>query len=272
MRGAGWYAGRMADEIKPLTSKIEDWLSKQGCLLECRTHDAFERVGFGTQVSTYINNSDGVPREIDVLAQTGYHCGTHSYVSVNFVCECKYSANFPWVVMDSKPAFKLFRYFDMLPRSVHLRELKLPWQVGCYHFSENSCFGHTVLQAFRPNDKPDLAYQSLHKIANAAWDLARDPKQGDSSLFPANHAAYVFPCIVVDAPLFVATLDADQQRFTVREVNRYRLAWAGAAGGTLVDILRADDLEAYAIDCRKTTEQMGDALIKSLRDSNVDGW
>jgi hypothetical protein len=242
----------MANTNNNLTRKVEDWLGHEGYRLEYITQKALADTGLTTVMSNYFESADGSLREIDVTASE-HHFGTDKAVSVRLMCECKYSVDKPWILLQSGMPANLFCDWLSLPKSPALHEISENYIEKCerflcnsWHFSRDQYFAHNLVQAFRKNNR-DVAFDSLKKISNAAWDYVETPhRRGKSAYLVA------IPSIIVDAPLFWASFSYNDNKFVAREVPYGRLSWGGCRNGTLVDIVHVSALNEYAQAIRNT--------------------
>lgn len=238
-----------------LSTKVADWLAKEGYVLEFRTHQAFQRAGLHATMGHYLDDPAGNQREIDVTVLVE---GTepNAPTLIRVLCECKYSSDKPWVLLDSGLRANMFADWHSLPQSPNLRA-KAPhieevarWLVDSWHFSLDRTFAHSLLQVFRSGNR-DVAYDSLRKISNAAWDWTEYAARSDTT-----RCFIAIPTLVVDAPLFSARYAADEGRFMVNEVSMGRLSWSGCRGGTVVDVVAARALNEYAEALKETCSRL----------------
>lgn len=104
-----------ANDHESLDSKVLDWVNKQGCSLEMRVAQIFEKAGFEvSQFESYLDAQTSELREIDVVASINRQIDAIN-VSVALFVECKYLRN-PWVVFTSSRRFGPFSYFSRILR------------------------------------------------------------------------------------------------------------------------------------------------------------
>src|SRR5262245_28454562 len=106
----------METEKLSLESQIVGWLAKEGYRLEYQTHHAFNAAGLDAVMSHYVTNADGKPREIDVSASVSDFQKKPPIV-VRVLCECKYSAGTPWVLLQSDLEANLLADWHGLPKA-----------------------------------------------------------------------------------------------------------------------------------------------------------
>jgi hypothetical protein len=234
---------------------VENWLNSHGCRLEYRTYMAFRRNAMlgDSGLGMYVESESGEAREIDVYTcdmKHGDNFDSHLFVWV--ICECKYSKGMPWVLMQGN-LYKSGYFTDWLhtPRSAALQKPNFSQEEveelrKSFHFAEGTYLAHNVLQADlgqkqAKSKQLDYAYDALRKISYGAWDLIR---RGES--LGANIYEVVFPCLVVDGPLFCAIFNPDTKQFQAIRIPYGRVCWQGCRNGTNVDVVCADALDEYA--------------------------
>lgn len=78
-----------ANDHESLDSKVLDWVNKQGCSLEMRVAQIFEKAGFEvSQFESYLDAQTSELGEIDVVASTNNQIDAIN-VSVALLVECK---------------------------------------------------------------------------------------------------------------------------------------------------------------------------------------
>ena len=248
-----------------LKKNIEGWLQTEGYPLEMRTAAAFLKEGFDTrQGDHYLDPEKPVSREIDVVAdltETEPHWST-----VTFVCECKGSPRFPWVLFTSE-------HLQMHPkaRTLMICASKVARRaVGKIcdldDFDEfpvlqaESVLGYALRQAL--SDKRDDAYAALMTVTKAAVARVEEADEVVEGL--PTRSGCALPLIVIAAPLFSCGLNPDRT-FDLQEIKRGTIVWRDRTIGrstTFIDVVTEDELPRYAADAKKT----GVAMINYLRD------
>jgi hypothetical protein len=243
-----------------LTESLIEWLSSEGYVLEYKTLHALRAAGMNATMGFHINSRDGVPREIDVtsLAVAAKNQDAQCLYVIRLICECKYTAEKPWVILQSGLASGLPQDWQSLPHSKGIDEVgtilsRNPrFAEGLWHFAPRQHVGHTITQAFR-KDNRDHAFSSLQKVANAAWDwVLLDGHNGTSVNL------ICIPAIVLQGDLFEAWCPKGNDRFEVRQVPYGRLAWTGAQNGTMIDVVTQSGLDAWAKMVSKTVAGLFD--------------
>jgi hypothetical protein len=244
---------------------VAEWLEKEGYRLEYLAHSAFQGTGLHAEMSYHVNTPEGKPREIDVMASDFSNHPSSGLTEVKVLCECKYSKEKPWVLLISDLKSDLSRDWRALPKSANTRihgpdHLRVPLE-QCWHFTPGHPLAHNLVQAFR-KDNRDQAFNSLQKIANAAWDCAEAPARASAA---STLHVVVIPCLIVQAKLLLARYDGDVKLFTVTEVPYGRFLWSGCRSGTLVDVVHVSALPSYARIVKETMKTVL-AVVPSLVD------
>jgi hypothetical protein len=258
----GEPAGTPNDRAK---AAVETWLNSHGSRLEYRTYMAFRKyVPFGTAgLGQYVHSDSEDPREIDAYTYcTASADDLNSAVSLRVLCECKYSKDKPWVLLyGNRNRSSWITDWFHTPRSAALKlHPKFSQQetmelTKTFHFTQGQWLAHTITQTHLDPDNlasqgqkqngkckhPDYAYDALRKITYAAWDFVK----GGEALCDRMYEM-VFPCLVVDGPLFDATFDPKTEQFHATRIKYGRVCWQGCHNGTNVDVVCAEFLEEYA--------------------------
>ena len=84
-----------------LRDQVLKWLGGEGYPLEFRTANTFRKNHFAVSQGMFVTDIEsGKPREVDVIAhETTYRADQH--LRIEYVVECKYSKDSPWVVFSS---------------------------------------------------------------------------------------------------------------------------------------------------------------------------
>ncbi len=230
-----------------LKAKVEKWLNRKGFPLEYKTYAAFARRPIQTGLGSYIESKEGKMREIDVFAYET-HSSAQYMAHVRVICECKYSRKKPWVLLyGNREKADLHGHWLHTPRS---KTLEFPPQFNdeirdglarTIHFQEGFQVAHNLTQVLTDSDQ-DRAYDALRKVCHAAWDFIEvwEPR------FTTKCYEMVFPCIVVDAPVYAASYDVKDERVNVKQIKFGRVCWQGRPPGTNVDVVHSSALETYA--------------------------
>lgn len=239
-------------------------MNSQGFRLEYRAFAALWRRFPGhCRLDDYFVSADGAPCEIDVTAQLSHWQIQRGYgFLLRVLCECKYSKSKPWVLLygNSDPSWLISDWLHV-PRTAALRDMpKLSEEQAkelqkAFHFSEGIWLAHSIVQAHTDGeqDRRGRAFDSLRKIAHAAWEFLDTAAAGATKLY-----GMAFPCLVLDGPLYAASFDPTTEKVQAREISYGRLCWTGCQNGTTVDVVRADAVEEYA-------EKLNESFITIMR-------
>src|SRR5262245_35764488 len=196
-----------------LTSKISDWLSREGYPLEFRTARLFRDSGFSVHQGDFVQDStSGKIREIDVVAKVQFNVGEH-LLRISNVVECKWSADKPWVMFTSSrsiaPSACIAQTICSELGSVLMwcaaGEKRL-YSAAAFNSPLSPAFGGR--QAFSSGN--DMVFSTLQSVSAAARSYADrhdHPKSPSAKL--SRVAEIVFPVIVIQGLLFEASIDAE---------------------------------------------------------------
>jgi hypothetical protein len=250
-----------------LLARVGSWLESEGYPLEFATAAEFRRVGLDVRQAEYTKQSGDRPRrEVDVVAHLTRR-GV-SNLRIEFVVECKWSAEKPWVLFASPdgmtPAACVTQSFGS-----QLAEL-LAWkEAGCSDLAKMSLFrqlGRTSFggrQAF--SKSADVVFDALRAVTGNAYALARE--YDGTAVRPQRNGlpewgTMTVPVIVVEGRLFEAFDSGGTMG--LEEVDASRVHFRGAEGRghgiATVHIVRANALRGF-VD-RWATE--ADLLLQRL--------
>lgn len=248
----------MENKPESLSERLSSWLAKQGYALEFASHHAFKKAGFNPLLGTYISNPEGVLREIDISLTEELREDGRIPIEIRLCCECKYSKDRPWLLIDSNEKGDMQQSWHNLPHSPslegavsHGHVFTSQWGLNqTEHFRDQQRWSHSLIQGLgkEGGDNRDDAFNALRKIADAAWDWAEEW----SRLHNFRTLTVVVPCIIVDGELFRANFNPSESRFDVEPIESGRLLWSGCRGGTLVDVVQATALDKYAKSLRQS--------------------
>jgi hypothetical protein len=253
----------------PLIGKVGDWLNRQGYPLEFSTAAAFHQAGFRTHQGLYVDDSESA-REIDVVATQDLKSG-RSLIRVEFVIECKWSADKPWVVFASKHSRMAKSACVAQTLGSRAGRAVLWAKAGDDALHSIGIFDTPVLpgfggrQAFSENR--DVVFDALKSVASLSHSRAVEYDRNASS--PSDHLDFVVvivPVVVLKGRLFVAQYDEGTGRMAVDEALRARIHWRGSDKWkliTTIDVVTEGLLEQYAIQARKDV----DVLLPVMSDS-----
>lgn len=270
------------DTSPDLLTKVGAWLETEGYPLEFATASAFHKAGFNVLQAEYTKATpQRVRREVDVVAHlTARDTGI---LRVEFVVECKWSADKPWVFFCGGRGMTIAASATQTMGS-RLAEL-LMWKeagnpamakLGMFSSTGQSAFGGR--QAFTKS--ADLVFDVLRAVTSNCRTLAdaydRDVDRAIArAQLPANAVA-MFPVIVVEGRLFEAR--AAVQGLDLEEVPQTRIHFRGAEHHryaiATVDVVRADHVEKFvrerAADSKALLGILSSALTE-LRARVLDG-
>lgn len=257
-----------------LSSKVYDWLLKEGYPLEYFTASTFSECGFLTEQGAYIDDGVGGAREIDVLASKSLHSeqGNSVLVRAYTVAECKWTKKKPWVCFTSGRG--------MIPSAIIAQTISS--ELGETAFWANA--GHQALHKlplFAAPEKPayggrqalgdsqDRFYASIRSVVTASMRLAtKYNKYENPNGFP-RCAVAIFPLIVIDGNLFEASYHSDEDNIALREVQSSRLQWRGEANSPIrpnVDIVTKSGLADFVSQRSRDF----DALLEVLKTTSLE--
>ena len=237
-----------------LDVKVSNWLSEQGYPLEFETADQLRLAGLQSRLGMYFDASDGTSREIDVMGYTDPVSSTQdgfTSISAQVVVECKWSRNAPWVILCQEEHRSLV---ELLSMAIMSKEAMAGWMLnlcqgkiesrdsGCLQFPSLQNAGYSVVQALRQGNR-DVPYNAITKVISAARAISQRPgvllkRFEDLTSLPMRAWHFVVPCIVLNAPLYVASYAATKTGFTLRQVDWGRIHWMSEAPSAVTVVTR----------------------------------
>lgn len=259
----------MSEPKKPLHTKVEQWLDNQGYRLEHVAFHAFKKAALLAGLGYFVESGEEKPREIDAYAHSGViKLPSNRLLDVRVLCECKYSKDYPWVLMQTDLPRDTRDTWTALPKSSSLQHYNVEIAKHAITLQKAPLFrreapvAYSLRQArINAKDNRDDAYDSLRKICNAAWDAADLHTLLEGQ--PVNHI--VIPCLVVEAPLLEARFNPERGDFETSEVTYGRVLWSGCNAGTLVDVVHASALDQYASELDGTFRLLSDVVNALLQ-------
>src|SRR2546430_17242027 len=103
-----------------IEDEVRKWLAKEGYRLEYLAHRAFSKVGLRAVLGGYVEGAEGKTREIDVTVFS--EVPDENLVHARALCECKYSAESPWVLLATGLAADLWADWVSTPQSKPLAQ------------------------------------------------------------------------------------------------------------------------------------------------------
>jgi len=217
-----------------LEAKVTKWLLREGYPLEYTTANSFHRAGFSVHQGIHVRTStEEKPREIDVVASAD-HRDDENLIRVEYIAECKWSRDRPWVVFTSR--FGHMGSAACINQTIasDLGRAALWLEAGDRRlsrlevFATPACPGFGGRQAF--SDSRDVFYGTVQSLVGACY--ARMESHNDHRLEGVSlpeSAVVAFPLIVIDRSLFEACAQGLDSDLAVRSVDSARLHWRGSA-------------------------------------------
>ena len=239
---------------------VKKWFTKHGYPLELQTARHFQTGGFDVAHSSFYKDPEtGKLREIDVVASRDLPGGKW-WIRVTFVVECKAGQNQSWVLLGSPTA-----PVDGIGRlTVGIRS-KRAGTLGPY-LRRRSPVGTVDLwkRSQRParglvrvgNGNEDVAYAAittLVKAATAQLAFAETLEETGEQV-----AEFVFPVLVVDAPLYRISLDVAGE-VAFEEIPAGTVSWRHPSSNrhlTVIDIVTLADLPAFVREASECAVQI----------------
>lgn len=190
--------------MSDLPRKVVEWLESTGFPLEMEAAAAFRFAGFEVRQSgTYSDPNTEKGREIDIHASDPDLIGA---ININFVVECKTSPK-PWVVLTSADAFSNYNRIQMFAVTSENGRKAIADRLPTFgslqpYIEQPSSGGYGLRQAFA--EKSDAAYTASVNVLSACQSIVRSMEGG-----ARESLTFVFPVIVVDAPIFECVLNDD---------------------------------------------------------------
>jgi hypothetical protein len=267
---------------RDLHAKVEDWLRTEGYPLEFATASAFRANGFNVLQAEYTRAEPRRPRrEVDVVAHMSRRLN-EATVRVEFVIECKWSADKPWVLFSggrgmTTAACAAQTIGSRLGEAVLWKEAGNPIldQIGLFTSDTHTAFGGR--QAF--SKSADVVFDVLRAVTSNCRALAEEfDRDVDHAILDhrlPEFAVVTLPVVVVEGRLFEAS--ADSRSLQLQEVERTRVHFRGAETARFpiatVDMVTAAALDAFVVERAADTKALLDvmsAALTELRDWSAD--
>jgi hypothetical protein len=200
---------------KTLEAGILGWLNQEGFPTEFQTANLFRKHGFTSRQGIHVRADRGAaPREVDVLATLDRRTSSGVLLRCEFVVECKWSKDKPWIVFTSPtsrlhPAACIAQTMSSALGSAALWLLagaENCQALSLFEVSDTPGFGGR--QAFSKSN--DIFYAALASVTGAATSIASEYDQGRRKGALPQQATIVFPIVVVDGDIFKASYDAEK--------------------------------------------------------------
>lgn len=200
------------DEIN---KKVFDWINTQGYTLEMKVAREFQKNGFSVNSGVFYKDPQSkLAREIDLqISKSTFLHEDRLILSINFIVECKYSKDKPWILFRSNN--NSYTYSNMVFQSASyygklvLLELSLTDV-----FKNNYLFGippsiyYGMTRAFE--SKKDISYTAIMNVCNAIDSMVL--KEDENSEYLKAYSTHIyFPVIIVDSRLFECSLNGSNE-------------------------------------------------------------
>ena len=201
-----------------LVAAVTDWLNTQsGYALEMVVAKGLQDAEFSVVQSEYLLDVETQKwREVDVVAYAE-ESGKTARCVFAFVVECKTgkrakgSKGNPWILFTTTggtyPTYlSINRRATTTAGQSILSALGLnPKIVNAALFEMPARPGYGLTMAFRDSDRPDVTYDALNSVCKAAVGMV----QRLSTVKAGGIISFVWPAIVIDAPLLETYLEQD---------------------------------------------------------------
>ena len=189
----------------------------------------------------YEDLESGSKREIDIVGTRLFNASENSLLSLTLVVECKSSADKPWVLFQSPKSDSDFSdvfhniFWQQTSGSdsairflndVKEKILKVEGRNSSKIYSEVP-HAFSVVQGLRKPKTPDASYAASTGVTKAA--VSQRLRANGYSEYESPHVEFIWPLIVLDAPLFVATPD-DSGEFELTRCDNAVLEWQSTVG------------------------------------------
>lgn len=262
----------MSSDKKPeksLEENVTDWLSTEGYGLEFLAANIFSEQGFSVHQGNYVRDKESqIPREIDVVAEVTASMESllsdkQSHLRIEYIVECKWSAEKPWVVFSSPNNRMAPSACITQSIASHTGHALLWTLVGDTELQKLDTFsvperpGYGGRQAFSKSN--DVFYSAMQSITSAASSLAKsyDPRNGFDLRPILEWATVVLPIIVIDGKIFDVYFDERTGKTAINQVNHVRLHWKGAEARShivTVDLVTLEELSNFVKQRRKEAD------------------
>src|SRR5262245_18375451 len=255
-------AKNQAPSTSDVTTKVKEWLLKEGFPFEMEVATTLLEKGFAIEQAVYyLDEASQKSREIDVVARTSFYSEELNIsVTISCVVECKYARQRPWVLLTSRNNSRCsLRGLVVSPAvandkgKVLLSNIESVDEAGNDLLLGPNITAYSALTAFKENNTvTDQAYAAPLGVATAARVLAAKDDKSFSFTKAMVHTkcGIWMPVVVLDGLLFSAALASGDRNagLFIRPTNWARLLLRNPeAGGeaTAVDVVTKDGLRNY---------------------------
>lgn len=255
----------MSDELK---SKINNWLEKHGYPLEMYVASAFQKNGFQVAQSVmYLDNETGISREVDIVAYKTFNIADF-YFHFSSLIECKSTKSKPWLSFIVKNSPKL----ELLPSNYnatyHGQALLNSLQINGGEFgnlfpASIEKHGYSLTQAFKENESMDIPYKAIQTLNKALHFLIKKVGSRDGG-----NAAFYFPIVVIENPLFEVELTTDDS-LTINETEFTTYLGRKAEINNsyfIVNIITRSIINSYAMTLSKEIDNFYNNNLHQLKE------
>jgi hypothetical protein len=235
-----------------LESRLRKWIENKGIPLEMKTAQLFQKLGY--EISSSVNYKDSETskiREIDIIARKYHLMDEHIFFCINFVIECKYSQNRPWILFkqlnkeNKKEEYSTFHTaFGNYYGDVALLELYPTDYLKNPLFKIEREPYYSIRQSLIDNKDIDSSYIAIKQLLNAIISL-KEREHKDK--FFAN--IYI-PLVIVDGQLYECYL-TDNSGIEIRK-NDFGMLMISKAesnyGQIYIRVVSYDYLDNYLIE------------------------
>lgn len=237
-----------------LSTKVYEWLKKEGYPLEFEAANILQSSGFLVRQGEYVRNSDGEnAREVDILASVA-HAAAGEVTRVYHLIECKWSRDRPWVVFAS-PAGRMATSACAAQTISSSYGSALMWaKAGDGDLRSMGLFNSPERPGFNGREalggSQDRFYNAMRSVTDLTTNLVEqyDSENTPKGEIPKN-CVVAFPIILLDGLLFEAYFCKEHQKTMIEQVKHVRCHWRGSSARQLhstIDIVTLDHFAVFA--------------------------
>jgi hypothetical protein len=255
-------------------TKVAEWLSHEGYPLEYVAASEFFGAGFGVHQGIYVKTSeDEPPREIDIVATADADHSSQPHVRLEYVVECKWSRDKPWVVFTSP--FSRMASSACISQTIgsELGHAALWLDAGNRNLTSMSTFRTPKIAGFGGrqalSQSRDVFFNAVQSVVSAALATAKayDEHPVLGIKLP-EFAVVVFPVIVIDGDLFEAFPKDSDASLQLRQVRQSRLHWSGASTydfHVTLDIVTVAALRQFVVRRAREAQRLIPVISDAVR-------
>ncbi|WNG17985.1 hypothetical protein [Cystobacter fuscus] len=207
------------------------------------------------------------------MASRTQDIGDKGFLRIEYVVECKWTRDKPWVVFASKRGIH--------PAAAIAQTMGSSLGEACLWFAADNAemqnldlfkklprSGFSGVRAFGAGE--DLFYNALRGVAERAWCRVAyyDSPPTPPDVLPET-TVIVRPVIVIDGDLLEAYYDDSTQKLELVRASKARIHWRGAEKWSLhclVDVVTVDGLEEYVQTQAKQVKTVFSVLGRARED------